>query len=221
MRISAFFISILFFTGICTAVGQDTIPFPKKIKIGADLYGPGRYLTDKNILSIEGFFSMDLDTMRAAVIEAGWLDFKYAQYNYNYLSSGAFIRLGIDFNTIRPQASGGKYYAGIGLRYGLSIFRSETPLLWHENYWGTVSGSVQPATHMAHFLEASPGLRAELFRNFSIGWTIRLRLLLYSGTGKETKAIQIPGFGNGTKPVAASLNYYIVWSIPYKTEGGK
>lgn len=221
MRISAFFISILLFAGICTAIGQDTLPFPKKIKIGADLYGPGRYFTDKNNLSFEGFVSADLDTMKAVVIEAGYLDFKYSQYNYSYLSSGAFVRLGVDFNTMRPQASAGKYYAGIGLRYGLSIFRSEIPSLWHNDYWGTVSGVIAPSTHMAHFIEASPGLRTELFKNFSIGWTIRLRLLLYSGTGKDIKAIQIPGFGNGAKPVSAGLNYYIIWSIPYSGMGKK
>lgn len=215
-KISAYFISILFFALACPAYGQDTLPFPKKFKIGADLYGPGRYFTDKNNLNIEGFISLDLDTAKAAVIEAGYLNFKYSQYNYDYLSNGFFLRMGLDFNTIRPGVSRGKYYAGIGLRYGLSIFNSEVPFLKHENYWGTVTGSIPRSTHMAHFVEASPGLRTELFRNFSIGWTIRLRLLLYSGTGRDFKAISIPGYGNGVRSVSAGVNYYIIWSFPLK-----
>jgi hypothetical protein len=217
-RISAYFISILLFTGIYSVSGQDSIPFPKKIKIGADLYGPAMYFSNKNNLGIEGFFSLDLDTSKAAVFEAGYLNFKYSQYNYDYLSHGVFFRFGIDFNTLKPEISQGKHYVGIGLRYGLSIFRSEVPFLKHENYWGSVTASIPPSTHMAHFIEVSPGLRTELFKNFSIGWSIRLRLLIYSGTGKDLKAVYIPGYGNGVRSTGAGLNYYIVWSIPYEVK---
>jgi hypothetical protein len=59
-------------------------------------------------------------------------------------------------------------------------------------------------------------VRAEIFDHFSIGWSISLRMLIYSGTGKDLKAVYIPGFGNVAKTITTGLNYYIVWNIPYK-----
>ena len=216
-RIYAYFISLLilsFSSG--TLIAQDTIPYVPKIRIGADIFGPAYYIADRNLLTLEGFISAEFDTNKAVVLEAGYLDYKYSQYNYDFLCSGYFIRLGVDYNALKYENSKGKYYAGIGLRYGLSIFSAETPFLEHENYWGSVSDFAQPATSAAHFIEVSPGIRTELFSNFSIGWTIRLRLLVYSGTGKDLKSICIPGYGNGTRKFSPGINYYLVWSIPYK-----
>ena len=215
-RISAYFISLLIFSCFGAATGQDTISYNPKIRVAADIFGPVYYIADKNLLSLEGFLSVDFDTNKAAVIEIGYLDYIYSQYNYDFLSSGYFMRLGVDFNTLNPGTSQGKYYAGIGLRYGLSIFRAETPFLEHENYWGSVTGFAPPETSAAHSIELSPGIRTELFSNVSIGWTIRLRILVYSGTGKDLKSIYIPGYGNGTKVFSPGINYYIIWSIPYR-----
>jgi hypothetical protein len=49
-----------------------------------------------------------------------------------------------------------------------------------------------------------------------MGWNISMRMMLYSGTGKDLKPIYLPGFGNAQKNISAGVNYYLVWSIPYK-----
>jgi hypothetical protein len=41
-------------------------------------------------------------------------------------------------------------------------------------------------------------------------------MLLYSGTGKDLRPVNFPGFGNGTKTFSTGISYYIVWNIPYK-----
>jgi hypothetical protein len=215
-RIYGYFISQIVAACLFSAAAQDSLSFPLKIRFGADVYGPVNYYTNKKVFSVEGYLSVDIDTQRAVVAEAGYLDFSYDQYNYKYLSKGTFGRVGVDFNLIRRKNSMGKYYAGIGLRYGFSIFTSETPFFTQNNYWGDASGSVPRSRHLAHFIEASPGIRTEIFRNFSIGWTVRLRILLYSGTTKDNKAISIPGYGDATKSFSPGINYYLIWSIPYK-----
>jgi len=213
-RISAFFISLV--TISFSGFAQDTVLFPLKIKAGIDVVGPAMYYTDKNIMSAEGFVSVDLNEKRAVVLEAGYLDYKYSQYNYDYLNKGGFIRAGFDFNLLKPEKSLGKYWAGIGLRYGLSRFSSEVPFFKHENYWGTTSSSIVQKTSWGHFIEVSPGVRAEIFKNFSMGWTVSLRMLLYTGTGKDLRPIYFTGFGNGGKRISTGLNYFFVWNIPYK-----
>jgi hypothetical protein len=215
-RTYAYIISVALLLSASLIYSQDTIPFAYKIKLGADIFGPGYYLIDHNNLTIEGFVSVDIDTNKAVVFEAGYQDFSYSQYNYDYMSKGVFIRAGVDFNLMQHQVSKGQYYGGIGLRYGLSIFTDEVPFLDYDNYWGTATSSIPGATHAAHFVEVSPGIRTELFRNFSIGLTVRLRILIYSGSSPDLDPIDIPGYGNGTKRFSPGLNYYLIWSIPFK-----
>ena len=218
LRTFAYFISLLFFL-ICSSIrvqAQDTIPIPLKIKIGIEASGPAIYYSDKNILNAEGYISVDLDEKRSAFLSAGYLNYKYSQNNYSYLSKGSFIRVGMDFNLLKPDKSQGKYWTGIGLRYGLSRFNSETPSYEKTNYWGTTTSSLPNKTHWGHFIEASPGVRAEILRNFSVGWSLSIRMLLYTSTGKDLRPIYFPGFGNATKTFSTGLSYYVIWNIPYK-----
>ena len=149
-RISAYYISILIllFSGSSVANGQteppDTVVIPLKIRVGVEVTGPVIYLTDKNNLNAEGFISADLNERIGLFVGAGYSDFKYSQYNYEYLSKGFFLKAGVDFNLLRPEKAMGKYWAGIGLRYGLSSFTCEIPTFEYENYWGTIVTSIPP-----------------------------------------------------------------------------
>lgn len=217
-KISVYFIISLLLLGQGKSLkAQDTVMFPLKIRAGIDIAGPGIYLADKDNFSIEGHISFDRNEKISFVLEGGYLDYKYSQYNYNYLSRGIFTRAGVDFNLLKPEISTGKYWAGIGLRYGLSIFSSETTFFEHETYWGTVSSSIPSKTSMGHFIEVAPGVRTELFRNFTIGWTIRLKLLVSGGGGRDLRPIYFPGYGNGGNRTAAGVSYFLLWNIPFKT----
>jgi len=217
-RTFAYSFSLLFILnfGWIQVQAQDTIPIPLKIKVGMEVSGPAIYYSDKNILNAEGYISVDLNEKRAVMFAAGYLNYKYSQYNYTYLNKGSFIRAGIDFNLLKPDKSLGKYWAGIGLRYGLSRFNSEVPSFEKENYWGITTSSIAKRTNWGHFVEVSPGVRAEIFRNFSMGWSISLRMLIYTGAGKDLRPVYFPGFGDGTKTISAGMSYFIVWNIPYK-----
>jgi hypothetical protein len=217
VRISVSIISLILIAGNLQVTAQDSIKVPLNIRAGFDIYGPVKYLTDRNNLSLEGFMILERNSKKSYVLEAGYQNFKYSQYNYNYLSKGFFIRGGMDFNMIKPFAAEGKYFAGIGLRYGLSIYSSEVPSFKHDNYWGTGTGFVSPTIHAAHFIEISPGVRTEILRNISIGWNLRLRLMIYRGTGKDLKPVSVPGYGNGIKSFSPGINYYIIFNFPYKS----
>lgn len=198
--------------------GQDTVMFPLKIRAGVDIAGPGIYAGNKDNLSLEGYISFDRNEKTSYVFEAGYLDYKYSQYNYSYKSNGVFARLGADFNMLNPSSSAGKHWAGIGLRYGIGIFKAETPSYEYNNYWGSITSSIPSRASTGHFIEVVPGVRTELFRNFSMGWNIRLKLLIAGGGGKDLRPIYFPGYGNGGKRTAAGITYYISWNIPYKTK---
>jgi len=216
-RISVYFISLLILIFAHPATAQDSIKVPLNIRAGIDVLGPAYYFFNPDNLTIEGQIAWEYDSKKSFVLEGGYHDFSYSQYNYDYLSKGVFFRTGIDFNLLDPFLAEGKYYAGLGLRYGLSIYNDEVTSFKQDNYWGTGTGYVASSGHIGHFIEVDPGIRTGIFKNISIGWNIRLRILIYSGTDKDLKAVSIPGYGNGTKSFSPGMNYYIVFNIPYKS----
>src|SRR5450759_5014035 len=135
-RTFVYIISLLLFLNCCLVKinAQDTITVPLKIKVGLEVSGPAIYYTNKNIFNEEGYISLDLDEKRSVILAAGYLNYKYSQYNYTYLNKGSFVRLGMDFNLLKADKSQGKYWAGIGLRYGLSRFNSQVPVFKKEDY---------------------------------------------------------------------------------------
>jgi hypothetical protein len=217
-RISVYSISLVCI--LCGAIdqlnAQDTIIYPLKIKGGLEVSGPALYFSDKNILNGEGYISADLNEKYSLVFAGGYLNYKYSQYNYDYRNKGIFMRTGVDINILKPEKSLGKYWGGIGLRYGISRYNSEIPSFKKTNYWGTKTSMVGSRTYWSHFLEVSPGFRAEIFKNFSIGWAISLRMMLYSSTGNDLRPLYLPGFGNGTSKVSTGISYFMVLNIPYK-----
>ena len=217
-RICAYFTSILviILSTFSQVKCQDTLLIPLKINAGIEVIGPVTYFIEKGTLSAEGYVSVDLNEKWSAALNAGYLNYEYSQYNYSYSSNGMFFRAGADFSILKPKKSLGKYWGGISLRYGLSRFQWEVPEFSQSNYWGNSSSSIPANKTWGHFIEASPGMRAEIFKNFSMGWSVSLRMLLYTGKYEGLKPLFFPGFGNAQKRVSTGFNYYIVWNIPYK-----
>ncbi len=214
----AYSISLAFFLTFlqCQVKAQDTITYPLRINVGFEASGPVIYYSNRNLQSLEGYVSLDLDEKRSVSMNIGYLNYKYSQYNYSYMNIGNYVRLGIDFNLLKPERSMGKYWAGIGLKYGLTRYNSVTPELSKENYWGLTSSSIPGRKNWGHFVEIDPGVRAEMFKYFSMGWTINLRMLVHAGGSKDLRPIYLPGFGNATKTISAGLSYFLIWNIPYK-----
>ncbi len=217
-RISAYFFSLLLLlSGSAGSISaQDTIPVALKLRLGFEVSGPVKYLINSDILNVEGFIAADLNEKITASLAGGYLNYKYSQYNYDYLVNGFFFRAGADFNILKINKTQGNYYGGIGLRYGLSHYSYEVPSFYSENYWGKAESSIPLLSGWGHFVEFSPGVRADLFRNIGIGWTINIRMLLYNTSPDDIKPIYLPGFGDTGKIFSAGMSYFISFSIPYK-----
>ena len=217
-RISAYSISLLLLLSVSVSglSAQDTIPVALRIRLGFEVSGPVKYLIDPDILNTEGFISADLNEKITASLAGGYLDYHYSQYNYEYNVDGIFFRAGADFNILKIEKTRGNYYGGIGLRYGLSQYTYDVPYFYSENYWGKAESSIPSLSGWGHFLEFAPGVRAGLFKNIGIGWTINIRMLFYNTSPDDIKPIYIPGFGDTGKIFSAGMSYFISWSIPYK-----
>lgn len=221
-KISVYIISILLLSQPSSMFGQsgrekpDSVDIPLSIRAGIEISGPVIYLTNRDLFNMEAYASADLNERHTIFLGGGISGFRYSQYNYEYQSNGFYLKAGVDFNLLKPQVSAGKYWGGIGVRYGISSFSSETASFWYENYWGRTSSSLPRSANWGHYIEIAPGFRAEMFRHFSMGWSVSLRRLLYSGAGKDLRPIYFPGFGPGDSPYSAGIGYYFSWNIPYK-----
>lgn len=216
-RISAYIISLfLLAAAVLPASGQDTVDVPLNLRIGAEVSGPVIYFIDKKTLNAEGNVYLDLNEKTSLMIAGGYSNYSYSQYNYDYSAKGVFFKTGADFNLMGVEKARGKYFAGVGFHYGLSISSLEVPSFTTENYWGSVTSSIPLTSGTAHFLEITPGVRTEVFRNFSMGWTINIRWLFIKGMSSDLNPLYLPGFGNAGNKVSAGISYFLTFNIPYK-----
>lgn len=209
---------------ISQSLAQDTVQFPMKVRIGLEAAGSAKFFYEKERFNLEGYISADLNEKYSVIFIAGRSDYSYARYRdtsflmYDYRTKGFYFRTGLDINLLKPEKSQGKYSVGVGLRYGISHFTYEIPTITHENYWGKYHTSVSSADEWAHFVEITPGVRAEITKNLSLGWTVSLRKMIDPGTGGHLKPVYLPGYGNGAKSFNAGMSYFIIWSIPFRTK---
>ena len=219
-----YFISIIFIAAGwgCKLQAQDTIMFPLKLRAGLDLMGASKYFYDKGNANLEVFFSADRNEKLSAIFIAGKGDYAYSRCRddsfmmYDFNSKGIYFKTGVDFNLLNPKKAAGKYSFGVGLRYGVTNYSYDATEINFENYWGRYQTSIQKNRAWGHYLEAAPTIRAEVFKNLSLGWSVSIKKLISSGTGKDIKPVYIPGYGDGSKSFSFALNYSIMWSKQYK-----
>jgi hypothetical protein len=160
--------------------------------------------------------SAELNSSLAVTAGIRYSTFQTSEYSYDYMSRGTSVVAGTDYNFIKANVSGGKYYAGIGLRYGLSFYSQEASVIRYNNEWGAGESSFDLSHHTGHFLEITPGVRAEIFKGMTIGWNLSMRMLISAGAGKDLKPVWMPGYGPGTRGITTGAEYYISISIPYR-----
>jgi hypothetical protein len=218
-----FFSIIIIASGwFCRVQAQDTIMFPMKLRVGVDLVGASRYFYDKETANLEFFINADLDDKKSASLFIGMTDYVYPRYRdatllmYNINAKGFYAKAGIDFNMLHTTKAAGKYFLGVGFRYGISNYSYGVSEINIENYWNRYQTSIPKNSTWGHFLEASPSVRVDIFRNISIGWALSVKKIISSGIGKEIKPLYLPGYGDGTGAFAFALNYSIIWNIPRK-----
>ena len=214
-RTCIFFIS-LFLLAETVAVSQDTVTVPLHVRAGFDISGPVMKLVTKDLISYGVAASADINSSIAATAGVRYSSYRSSDVLYDFMSRGLSFTAGADYNFIKANVSQGRYSAGIGLRYGLSFYREEAPMLRYTNEWGAGETSVPAESHTGHFMEITPGVRAELFRGVTIGWNLYMRLLLSAGAGKDLKPVWMPGYGPGTSGMTTGAEYYVSISIPYR-----
>jgi hypothetical protein len=137
----------------------------------------------------------------------------------NFTTKGTFLKVGFDYNSYENWI-GMNNMIYVGMRYGVSSF-SQTLNSYSVYYANTyfpkpIIESGQKFDGLsAQWLEVVAGVKAEMFRNFYVGFSFQMHHLLTNKTPDNFDNLYIPGFnrtygGN----FGAGFNYTISYFLP-------
>jgi hypothetical protein len=170
---------------------------------------------DRMIYTISLDYEMKQDFY--PVIDLGYQHVRIARDYYDYTSDGMFARVGADVNLLNYNKQVDVYeMMYVGGRYGFSLFNQQAEnIMVTDSYWGDFSnGQIKKYPMHAHWISLAGGMRAEVFRNFFMGWSVFMNIRFYQSGAKGTVPYNIPGFGKGENRVTVTFNYSVSYRIP-------
>lgn len=208
----------------------DTIPLYNGTYAGVDLYGVGSKLLGGDFMSSEVSVAVNLKNKFIPTIEFGMGGTDtWSETGIHYKSKMApFFRIGVDYNTMAKKKEKNSYlYAG--LRYAFSSFKYDVSTMpaddpiWgdvignpslEDGYWG---GSV-PFSHLGmkgsvQWLEIVLGVKVRIYKNFNMGWSVRMKYKTKASTGEYGDPWYVPGYGK-FKSNNMGITYSLIYKLP-------
>lgn len=207
----------------------DTIPLFNGVYVGIDIYGIGASLFGSDTKSTEVQVDVNLKNRFFPVMEIGFADTESeSEHGTYYTSKGPYFRVGLNYKMKYRNTSESHLY--VGARYAFSPFKynvesltmtddvwgtpPSTPNLGDDIWGGSVPFRIQDESTSAHWAELVFGLRAQVWKNFMMGWSVRLKQRLGVGKGDQSEPAFIPGFGEN-KTTTLGVTYSLIYKLPF------
>ena len=180
------------------------------------------------IVSLLGGFSrsyevqLDVNLYRRLypIFELGYATaHKDAMSGVIYDTKAPFFRFGVNYGLMKPFKDDGsvrslKCYPFVGVRYAMSpITYSISNILVEDPYWGT--SSVQESRNNLDYVgwcELLGGVRVDLFKGLTLGWSIRMKTLLHTSAPDKAYIWYVPGYGRSSG-MGVMFNYTIGYTF--------
>lgn len=193
-------------------------PLFQGIYVGADVFGFMNQALGSDIMSTEASIEVHLKNRFFPVVEIGYgsIETTNDETDIYYKTSAPYFRVGLDYNVFykKPHLPG---FFTVGLRYGYSSFNYdiESPALVDPN-WGhtTIPFSYKGVESNASWAELVLGMKANVFNNFYMGFSIRYRSRLSVKKHENSEPNYIPGYGKG-KSSNFGITYNLVYKLPF------
>lgn len=189
------------------------------IRVGVDLYRLGRSLSDDKYKGFEVVADYRLTKKIYAAGELGTLDFTVDDDQVNFTTKGSYFKIGFDYNAYENWLDmENMIYTGV--RYGFSTFSQNLnsyKIYDKDPYFDevVVYPNQKYSGLTAHWAEVIAGIKAEVFDNLFLGFSVRLNVLLTEKKPTGFDNLYIPGFnrtydGN----FGVGFNYTVSYFIP-------
>ena len=208
-------------------VVNDTLPKNEKygLRLGVDLHRPLTGFVNSDFFSLEIVGDYRISQKFFIAAEIGTVDRTKQDDQFNYTTTGSYIRAGFDYNAYENWLGmQNMIYAGMRVGYStheqtLNSYRIFNPdqtfgegdtVITDGPLIGTYSGL------SGVWVEAVFGIKAELFNNLFLGFSFRVKNLVSNTEAEEFSNLYIPGFNkvNDFSNFGGGFNYTISYLIP-------
>lgn len=208
----------------------DTIPLYNGTSIGVDVFGIGSKLLGGDNVSSEINIGVNLKNRFIPTVEFGMGGSDFWNDNGIHYKSklSPFFRIGVDYNTMAKKKEKNSYLF-VGLRYAFTSFKYDVSTLpVYDPVWGDeipnpgltddVWGGSVPYNHQGmkcsmQWFEFLVGVRVKIYRNFLMGWTVRMKYKTNASTSEFGNPDYVPGFGK-FKSNNLGITYSLIYKIP-------
>ena len=218
-----FSIALLCFSFAGTAQTKDTakVVYPERygLRVGVDLHRLTKSLYDSNYKGLEVVADYRLSNRFYIAGEIGNEEKTVDDDRLNFTTKGTFFKVGFDYNSFENWLDM-ENMIYVGMRYGVSS-HSQTLNTYKiydpTNYYGETiitSGAKLDGLN-ASWLEVIGGIKAEIFNNLYLGFSVRLNYLVTNKKPDNFDNLYIPGFNRTYDgKFGVGLNYSLSYFIP-------
>lgn len=218
-----FSIAFLCFSIIGNAQKKDTtkVVYPERygLRVGVDLHRLTKSLYDDKYKGLEVVADYRLTKRYYIAGEIGNEEKTVDDDRLNFTTKGTYFKVGFDYNSFENWLDM-ENMIYVGMRYGVSSFSQNLnsyKIYDPTNYYGeTIITSGEKFSGLnASWIEVIGGVKAELFNNLYLGFSLRLNYLVSNKRPENFDNLYIPGFNRTYDgKFGAGLNYTISYFIP-------
>lgn len=218
-----FSIALLCFSITGNAQKKDTtkVVYPERygLRVGVDLHRLTKSFYDDNYKGLEVVADYRLTQKFYLAGELGNEEKTVDDDRLNFTTKGTYFKVGFDYNSFENWLDM-ENMIYVGMRYGVSSF-SQTlnsyKIYDPTNYYGEsiITSGEKFSGLNASWVEVIGGVKAELFDNLYLGFSLRLNYLVSNKKPENFDNLYIPGFNRTYDgKFGAGLNYTISYFIP-------
>ena len=218
-----FSLSLLCFSLLGNAQTKDTakVMYPESygLRLGADLHKIARSFYEKDYRGFEVVGDYRLTKKFYIAGELGNEDKTVDDDRLNFTTKGSYFKVGFDYNSFENWLDM-ENMIYVGMRYGVSSFShtlNSYKIYDPTNYYGenvVISGEEFDGL-TANWLEVVGGIKAELFNNLYMGFSVRLNYLVSNKKPEGFDNLFIPGYNRTYDgKFGAGFNYTLSYFIP-------
>lgn len=161
------------------------------------------------LIGFSAHFNMHNRYIAAFELGLGNADNTPADNNYTYHSPlSPYFKIGLDYNFLYNSNTDYQAYAGV--RYGFTPFKwTLRDVTVDGSYWDDPSTMDFPDINAtAGYLEFLFGIKVKIFKNISMGWSLRYHRMLHCSPKTNGRPWYVPGYGSYNSSLGASISVY-------------
>lgn len=194
----------------------DTIPVFQGFSVMVDAVGPGASLLGSDFFYAEAALEVNLLNRFFPVLEVGYgrTDATNEDTELHYKTAAPYFRIGANYNVQYKKKRPGYIFAGARLAYTTFKYDVDGPSMTDPVWGGEAPFRFTGVKSNALWTELLVGVRAQIHKNFHMGWSFRYKVRLNVKDGDNASPWYIPGFGanDNTKFTGTyDFVYYIPW----------